>query len=108
RSEALNELNGPNQESVDLLNLIRQRADVPLYDLSDFPDKDSFRDAMLQERGWEFVAEGFRRIDLRRQGRQISAAVERGATNAKEYMTLFPIPQREIDANPNLDQNPGY
>lgn len=108
RAEALNELNGPNQESVDLLNLIRERAGVPLFEISDFPDKSSLRDALLQERGWEFVAEGFRRIDLKRHGKQISNALKRGITNASENRTIFPIPQREIDANPNLEQNPGY
>ena len=25
-----------------------------------------------------------------------------------EYRLLFPIPQTALDANPNLDQNPGY
>ena len=61
RSEALNELNGPNQESVDLLNSIRQRAGIPGHSLADFPSKEAFRDSLLQERGWEFVAEGKRR-----------------------------------------------
>lgn len=109
RSEALNELNGPNQESVDLLNQIRQRAGIPEFTLSDFPSTDVLRDSLLQERGWEFVAEGKRRMDLIRQGKLILNAQARGgATNAKDYMTLYPIPQPEIDANPNLKQNPGY
>src|SRR5699024_4925335 len=43
RSEALNEIKGPNQESIDLLNEIRDRAGVPEYNLSDFPTKESFR-----------------------------------------------------------------
>ncbi|MFP4623907.1 MAG: RagB/SusD family nutrient uptake outer membrane protein [Gemmatimonadota bacterium] len=25
-----------------------------------------------------------------------------------EYQMLFPIPQRELDVNQNLEQNPGY
>lgn len=108
RSEALNELNGPTQEAVDLLNEIRQRAGAPLFNLSDFPTKESLRDALLQERGWEFVAEGRRRIDLVRQGKFISSAIARGATNAKDYMVKFPIPLNEMNANPNLVQNDGY
>ena len=28
--------------------------------------------------------------------------------NIKEYMVLMPIPQYEINLNPDLDQNPGY
>lgn len=108
RSEALNEINGPNQESVNLLNAIRDRAGVPEYNLSDFPTKKSFREAMLKERGWEFVVESKRRMDLIRQGEFISRARARGKTSAEDYMTLYPIPQTEIDANPNLEQNPGY
>ena len=30
------------------------------------------------------------------------------AQNIKEYMILMPIPQSEIDLNPNLVQNAGY
>lgn len=109
RSEALNELSGPNQESVDLLNQIRQRAGVPEYNLSDFSSKEAFRDSMLEERGWEFVAEGKRRMDLVRQGKLISKAQARGgATDAKDYKALYPIPANEISANPNLEQNAGY
>lgn len=108
RSEALNEVNGPNQESIDLLNQIRKRAGVPEYMLANLTSKEALRDALLTERGWEFVAEGLRRMDLIRQGKLISKALARGASNAKDYMTLFPIPLNEIKANPKLIQNPNY
>lgn len=107
-AEALNELDGPNQESVDLLNEIRKRAEAPEYSLSDFNSKEMMREYFLNERGWEFVAEGMRRMDLIRHGKFISSALARGATNAKEHMNLFPIPLNEIEANPALTQNPGY
>jgi hypothetical protein len=108
RAEALNELNGPNQESVDLLNEIRKRAEAPGYMLSDFPSKEALRDALLNERGWEFVAEGMRRMDLIRHGKLISKAIERGASGANDYMTRYPIPLNEIKANTKLVQNDGY
>jgi starch-binding outer membrane protein, SusD/RagB family len=108
RSEALNELNGPNQESVDLLNQIRSRAGATQYVLSDFNSKESLRNALLDELGWEFVAEGKRRVDLIRHGKFISRAIARGATNAKEHMVRYPIPLNEINANPQLQQNPNY
>lgn len=108
RSESLNELNGPNQESVDLLNQIRTRAGIPNYNVSDFSSKDALRDSLLKEKGWEFVAEGMRRMDLIRQGKLISEALARGASNAKEFMTRYPIPLDEIKANPKLIQNTGY
>lgn len=108
RSEALNEISGPNQESVDLLNQIRKRAGVPEYRVSDFTTKEALRDALLNERGWEFVAEGMRRMDLIRQGKLVSKAIARGATTAKDFMALYPIPLNEIKANPKLVQNAGY
>ncbi len=79
-----------------------------IISLSDFPSKEVMRDALLDERGWEFVAEGMRRMDLIRHGKLISGAISRGAENAKEYMTRYPIPLNEIEANPNLIQNTGY
>lgn len=107
RAEALNELNSPNQESIDLINQVRTRAGVPTFSVSDFGSKEALRDAILEERGWEFVSEGLRRSDLKRQGKLISRALARGA-NAEDHEVLFPIPQAEISANPNLVQNPEY
>ena len=98
----MNEINGPKLESIDLLNQIRLRAILPTYCLSDFSSKDALRDSLLQEREWEFVAEGKRRMYLIRQGKLILKAQARGVINAKDYMTVFPIPLNEISANPNL------
>lgn len=108
KAEALNELNGPNQESISLINEVRERADVSLLDLNDFPSKESLRDHILQERHWEFYYEMKRRQDLIRHGKLISNARERGVVNAQDYHVLYPIPQSEMDANPNMEQNPGY
>ncbi|MGJ7029595.1 RagB/SusD family nutrient uptake outer membrane protein [Niabella hirudinis] len=108
RAEALNEINGPTSEALDLFNAVRRRAGVPDYTMADVPSKEAFRSLVLQERGWEFVAEGKRRMDLIRQGQLIPRALARGAANAKDYKTLFPIPKSETDANPSLEQNPGY
>ncbi|GAB1855312.1 RagB/SusD family nutrient uptake outer membrane protein [Flavobacteriaceae bacterium MHTCC 0001] len=111
RSEALAMIAGaPTQEAIDLLNEVRSRAGVPTYTLGDFSGLESFIDAMLDERGWEFVTEGHRRRDLIRQERLISDALARGKTNARPHHVLFPIPLSEIDANPLLadQQNPGY
>ncbi|MEZ5044523.1 MAG: RagB/SusD family nutrient uptake outer membrane protein [Saprospiraceae bacterium] len=107
KAEALNELNGPNQQSVDLLNMIRTRASVPLYSLADFSTKEAFRDKILAERSWEFAFEGKKRQDQIRHGVMISLAKARGK-NAQPFHVLFPIPQSEMDANRNMTQNPGY
>jgi hypothetical protein len=108
RAEALNELDGPNQESIDLINLVRDRAGLPGYSLAEFPAKEDMRDALLQERGWEFYSERIRRQDLIRMGKFISSAQARGVTNAKPTHVVFPIPQAALDANPELEQNDGY
>jgi len=107
RAEALNEIDGPNQEAVNLLNEVRGRSSLGGFDLGDFPDKEAFRDAILRERGWEFFSEGKRREDLIRHGKFISSARERGV-NADDHHLVFPIPQSEVDANALMVQNEGY
>ncbi|MDO6436093.1 RagB/SusD family nutrient uptake outer membrane protein [Cyclobacterium sp. 1_MG-2023] len=109
RAEALNELNGVNQESIDLINRVRERAGIttPLS-LNDFSSKEELRMQVLDERGWEFYSEGKRRLDLIRMDKLIEFAHARGATNAKPYHRLYPIPFATMDANPLLVQNEGY
>lgn len=108
RAEALNEVSGPALESLALINQVRIRAGLAGLTLTDVATKDTFRDAILRERGWEFVSEAKRREDLIRHGKFISSAVARGITNATANRALFPIPQSEIDANKLITQNPGY
>lgn len=108
RAEALNEINGPNQESINLINEVRNRAGLPDLILADFPTKEELRNHLIDERGWEFYAEGLRRFDLVRFGVFVQNAQERGITNAQPHHVLYPIPQAAIDANPALEQNPGY
>jgi hypothetical protein len=108
RAEALNEIGGPTQEALNLIQQVRDRAGLktPLV-LSSFT-KESLRDRILQERGWELYGEKMRRQDLLRQDKFISYAKSRGIANAQDYRKLFPIPQPEINANPLCKQNPGY
>lgn len=106
RAEALNELNGPNQESVDLINQIRIRAGLTDINMADF-SQETLRDHILKERGWEFYLEGKRREDLIRHGKFISQAQARGLP-AQDHMVRYPIPVGMKIANPELEQNPGY
>lgn len=109
RAEALNELTGPNQESIDLIDKVRTRAGLPGLLLSNFASKDMLRSQLLKERGWEFYSErAIRRQDQIRMGTFISSAIARGHANARPYMVLFPIPQQSLDSNPKLVQNSGY
>jgi hypothetical protein len=105
RAEALNELNGPTQESINLINRVRTRAGINLHALGTFT-KETLRDAILDERKWEFFTEGFRRQDLLRHNRFISNALARGK-NAKPFHVLYPIPQTEINVS-QIPQNEGY
>lgn len=69
-------------------------------------------DAILRERQLELAFEGFRIHDLKRTGTNI--VVPAAGTNPSRVVPIIsdilvlPIPQREIDVNPNLTQNPGY
>ncbi len=107
RAEALNELSGPNQESIDLINEVRSAAGVRPITLGEFSSQGALRDFILEERGREFHTEALRRQDLIRHGVFIERALERGKP-AFPHQTLFPIPQSEIDRNPELRQNEGY
>ncbi|WP_439557310.1 RagB/SusD family nutrient uptake outer membrane protein [Dyadobacter sp.] len=61
----------------------------------------------LDELGWEFAAEAHRRQDLIRFGVYETKKWFNHRPQAQQR-ALFPIPQNEIDKNPNLKQNPGY
>ena len=106
RAESLNELTGPTQEAIDLINLVRIRAGVVPLTVGSFT-KETLRNALLTEREWEFYSESKRREDQIRQGRFISGAKARGKV-AEPFHERFPIPLTEINANPKLQQNPGY
>ena len=104
-AEALNEL-GRRGEAYKYINQVRERAQLsPLAGLS----QDEFRDAVIQERSWELGMEGHRWFDLKRTGklREVVNAVLEG-NPVQEYHRLFPIPLRELQTNPELEQNPGY
>ncbi|MEJ7829607.1 MAG: RagB/SusD family nutrient uptake outer membrane protein [Segetibacter sp.] len=103
-AEALNE-NGKTAEAHTYLNMIRSRAGVPTYSgLS----KDDLREKIYLERRLELHMEGHRWFDLVRTGRALSVMAPYGM---KEYMTVFPIPQAQIDIVNDASifaQNPGY
>lgn len=106
-AEALNEINGPIQEAVDLINQVRIRSNLDPLQAGNYT-KESLRDHILDERGWELYGENLRRQDLLRHDKFLQKARERGITIADEHHKLFPIPQEEINSNPLCEQNPGY
>ena len=62
---------------------------------------------MLAERGRELYWEGWRRNDQIRFEKFNDPVDQRSATTDKTR-TIYPIPQRAVDTNPNLKQNAGY
>lgn len=63
-------------------------------------------DNLIDERGRELYLESWRRQDLIRFGKFLLSYQELPASDPK-YL-LFPIPNGQLAANPNLTQNPGY
>lgn len=71
KAEVLNEINGPTQEAIDNVNIIRERAfGDASHDLvlSDYPSKEALRSAICDERMFELNMECLRRPDLIRMG----------------------------------------
>jgi hypothetical protein len=72
-------------------------------------------DFILDERARELYWEGDRRTDLIRYGRfsnstylwQWKGKVADGVST-DDHLNLYPLPVSDINANPNLKQNPGY
>jgi starch-binding outer membrane protein, SusD/RagB family len=112
RAEANARLGAPAAIVLADVNVVRERAEVaPLtaadvdYDESGTVTQDELLQAVLDERRLEFALEGHRFFDLRRIYGTAGTAEFLGIP---EFRLLFPIPQDERDANPNLGQNPGY
>lgn len=104
RAEAktnLDDLDGAKND----LNVIRKRAG-----LNNTPatDKASLLLAIENERRAELFCEwGNRWLDLKRTNRAITVLGPL-KSNFNNNTSLYPIPISELNANPNLSQNPGY
>ena len=77
------------------INMLRARANASLYTSVNL-------EIILMERQRELAFEGFALFDAKRLGRNI------GDISFNDDRLVLPIPLREMDANPNLVQNPGY
>ncbi|MFN8580082.1 MAG: RagB/SusD family nutrient uptake outer membrane protein [Gemmatimonadaceae bacterium] len=104
KAEALNEL-GQTAQAVAILNTLRARAFTPAKPIT-ATSQDAVRQAIINERLFEFAGEGKRRQDTIRMGGFLSARQFKGASEG--YKVLFPIPITQIQNNPLLVQNAGY
>ena len=59
------------------------------------------------ELGWEFACEWMRRRQMIRFGTYTTKSWLSHKPNGN-YRTVFPIPEKALDANPKLEQNPDY
>lgn len=115
-AEVLNELSyNPNGLAFEYLNKIRRRAGIPdkssggtNQDLV-INSQEEFREAVLKERRIEFAFEGHRWFDLIRTEKATDLINKNLDINITKDQYLLPIPQNEIDINPDkIKQNPGY
>lgn len=92
-----------NGESGDEeMNAVRSRVGMPSLSAT--------LDNILNERLLELVWEGWRRQDMIRFGTYCKQYDIHTPSEAdkKGYTTVFPIPEKVRELNPNLKQNPGY
>lgn len=111
KAEALN-AQGDVAGAAALVNQIRARVSLPPTSAN---TQSAMKLAIEKERRLELAFEGHRWYDLKRTGRAIEVMNNvRGPNNAPlnysltQNKLLWPIPQREIDNNTKLTQNPGY
>lgn len=109
---------------ITYLNAIRQRAGLPVVDVTVYNTPDKLRMLVRRERQVELALEGQRLYDIRRWkiAEKVMKGPVEGAVNpatgkpvvvevrafnpARDY--LWAIPLVEITSNPNMQQNPGY
>ena len=127
-AEAKIELNQIDENVISAINKVRQRPDVNMPPII-INSQTKLRDVVRRERMVELAFEGLRYFDLRRTkvaekaipGIIYGMTYSDGSNNLvtvsipgflkafdpkRDY--LWPIPQREVELNPNLKQNPNW
>ncbi len=119
KAEAYAEMGG--QDALALAALDAVRSERYSGFVSPGETGNALKDAIALERRLELAYEGHRFYDLKRKGLDITRSATNGdladgsgiaATStllaAGDNRFQLPIPQAEIDVNPNMTQNPGY
>ena len=106
-AEAANE-NGNYPEAVDAINQVRERVGMPDLPTASYPtgNQDEIFQAIVHEREVELAFEHSRLNDLQRW--EMAAQVLGPSGYVSPRNRYFPIPQQEINNNPQLKQNEGY
>lgn len=128
-AEAMIESNQIDESVLAAINEVRARPDVKMPAIENVTDQSELREILRRERLVEFAFEGLRYFDIRRwktaedvipgiiygmtyvdQGGSLQTISLPGFLKVfnpqRDY--LWPIPQREIELNPNLSQNPNW
>ena len=110
KAEALNELGRTTEAEVPLYK-VRTRAGLTNRADIENLTQAQMREKIRHERRIELAFEGHRWFDMIRWDNgqyALNFLHSIGKTNAREKHLLLPVPQKDIDANPNLTQNPGW
>lgn len=119
-AEIINETEGPTDEALRYLNMIRGRAGIGAYTAADLSSRYQFRVAVRNERRLELAFENQRWFDLLRWGTAASTFNEYLASESfytgynytvnpiADWQALLPIPISVININPDVAQNVGY
>jgi len=115
-AEAQNEFSGPDASVYDALNKVRTRAGMPV--IAAGATKEKLREIIRHERRIEFAGEALYYNDIRRwktAEKELNATIQkydgsgiesRKFNPSRDYW--WPIPQTQLDLNPQLKQNTGY
>jgi hypothetical protein len=103
---------GSTSEGLEAINKVRRRAfglpsNTPAAAVDYTAATANFKTAVIQERRLELAFEDDRWYDLKRTGTLVATMRAQGKT-IQDFNNLLPIPQAEINVNPNLKQNDGY
>lgn len=136
-AEALNEVNGPNEDAYKYINYVRERAGIPTVqnawsqfarENAKYTNKEGLREIIQLERAVELAFEGHRFWDLRRWKRshiELNAPIKGWDIEQKDAAAyyrevvlynqnfrlreyLWPISVNEMLRNRNFVQNPGW
>jgi starch-binding outer membrane protein, SusD/RagB family len=107
---------GNLSEAANAVNIVRARVNLPNLSSSVTSSATSLADAVLNERRLELAFEGQRWFDLVRNGKAFDVLNSLNSRDpgrlpmdpVNDFTVLLPLPQSQIDINPNMVQNPGY
>ena len=112
KAEAMANVNGsPNAEAMELVNVVRRRANLGDKNLADYSSLGAFNDFILTERSHEFWCEnGQYRADLIRHGKFVSRCQEvHHSIYTGPNKVVYPFSLKAVsEGKGKFLQNPGY